>query len=586
VQLLLLLHVVAGQQYESFVGCFKDNGKRDFAKLKKGDLKKGNAIEECRKWAKSQKKKYFALQVAVQCFADDDYGTPWSDYFQLPVSKCVRKGWRCGNGEHMSYCGGGWANAVYTTEPTMPVAIKVGLPMQIISPWKMTSLCMYAQASDKNVYMKSCTYRNNKKYPGEGNRKYLQAGPENFLWVMKGKTITTPSMQGMCLENSKNGKVYMKKCNKRLKGQKWLWKDGATLKSELGLDDKGKGCLDWHLGNNDLYIHKECHQGENQNFWWNQGKEVEILKGVSGKRKYLSTTWQANKVDLWIEDDGSGRQHWKFVKVEGKNTYNIKVTNGINANRGNKVNLDNAFLSCNSDGSVVDIWGQGLGKRQRWVVKELKNKKGFEITVAGDVKGARKYLSTTQNGNKVDLWIKNDGSGRQVWKLHGSQVPTPKPTPVPTPRPTPVPVRNLKKAGGFRVVKGYPKCTISIEDGADFPCAVSPNYGKTYGREIDCVFELKGKKSEFVTLSGSTEKYFDPITVSGKQYSGKLTAKKIPVKGNIKWTADFFEGTKGWKICRSGKPQLKIELKDKPKKGKPKKGKPKKGKPKKGRRKR
>jgi len=554
VQSLLLLlwhHVASGQmQYESFVGCFKDNGKRDFRTMKKGNLKKGNAIEECRKWAKSQKKKYFALQIAEQCFADNDYGTPWKDYFQLPVSKCVRKGWRCGNGEHKSYCGGGWANAVYKTEPIIDIQVKEGAAMQLVTPDRMASYCWLANPKTRWLEINVCSQLN-----------YVKA--ETKLFSMKNGKITTPSMKGQCLDyNGGNGarNIVLHKCHNGL-NQKWYWADGATLKNKK---DKKK-CVTW-TGASQLKLQAPCTQDENQNFWWNTGKSIQISKGVSGNRKFLSSNNRGTKIDLFHMDDGSGRQHWKFEKVLGTDTYNIKLTNGIWADRGGKINLDNAYLSCNQDGSVVDIWGQGLGKRQRWKVKKVKD--GFNIMVAGDVKGKRKYLSTTQDGKKVDLWIKDDGSGRQVWKLHVSQipVPTPKPTPVPTPRPTPVPVRNLKKAGGFKVIKGYPKCTISIEDGADFPCAVSPNYGKIYGREIDCVFELKGKKQEFVTLYGSTEKYFDPITVSGKQYSGKLTAKNIPVKGNIKWTADFYEGTKGWKICRTRKPPMKVIMK--PKKGK------------------
>jgi len=628
--------VAAGQQYESFVGCFKDNKKRDFGWVMKG---KAKGIEDCRKWAKSKGKKYFALQVATECYADNSFGSPRNTYYQLPVSKCVRKGSRCGSSEHMSYCGAGWANAVYSTEPVMPKVkvvktvttwlqgdgkgykeIMIGkykyktpeacvkaveveamkdstitgvtfgfngagfacyvekgwkmpkkvkvdfkkwngkswitasvqkgfeVPMQLISPWKMTSLCMYAQASDSNVYMQRCDYRNSRKYGG-----IKQATDQNYLWTFIEGRLKTPSMPRKCLDMKGNKDVYMHNCHNG-NNQKWYWADGATIKNVVD----NKRCLDWHLGNNNLYM-PVCDQGENQNFWWNFGKTISIYKGVQGSRKHLSTTSNGGKVDLWIKDDGSGRQQWKFVKV-GKDTYNIKVTNGISGNRGTRLQLDNGYLSTNSKGTTVDIWGKDDGSgKQRWIVKPVRH--GFLIMVAGGVSGKRKYLSTTRSGNKVDLWIKDDGSGRQVWKLHGSHMPTPKPTPFPTPRPTPVPVKRLASGGGWRVVKGYPKCTISLEDGFNSPCAVSPNYPKRYGREVACEFSMKNTK--FVTLSGSTEKWFDPVTVGGKQYSGKL-AGRVPVEGGkVKWTADFFEETKGWKICKSRQPKVKIAPKKK-----------------------
>merc|ERR1719510_149066 len=174
--------------------------------------------------------------------------------------------------------------------------------------------------------------------------------------------------------------------------------------------------------------------------------------------------------------------------------------------------------------------------------------------------GKRKYLSTNSGGTRVDLWIKDDNSGRQRWKLTGELVPTPKPTP----KPTPVPVKNLVSGGGWKIVKGKKKCTISIENGVKHPCAVSPNYPKPYSADVKC--EISMKKTTHVILKGSSEKYFDYLTVSGKHYSGSLSGKKLAVKGNVKWTADFFEATKGWKFCKGKKPHLKVVQKKKKKK--------------------
>jgi hypothetical protein len=214
-------------------------------------------------------------------------------------------------------------------------------------------------------------------------------------------------------------------------------------------------------------------------------------------------------------------------------------------------------MSVNSAGTVVDWWqfDDGSG-RQRWKIKGPVAGGGYNIIVAGGVKGKRKYLSTTKSGNKVDLWIKDDNSGRQKWKLTGDLVPTPKPTPKPTPRPTPVPVKNLLSGGGWKIVKGKRKCTISIENGVKYPCAVSPNYPKPYSSEVKC--EISMKNTKWVYLKGSSERYFDYLTISGKQYSGRLSGKKVAVRGNVKWTADFFEATRGWKFCKGKKPRMKL----------------------------
>merc|ERR1711956_100882 len=116
--------------------------------------------------------------------------------------------------------------------------------------------------------------------------------------------------------------------------------------------------------------------------------------------------------------------------------------------------------------------------------------------------------------------------------------------------------RNLVSGGGWKIVKGVRKCTISLEKGLKFPCAVSPNYPKHYSNEVAC--EIQMKKTNYVSLHGSTEKYFDYLTLSGRQYSGSLKGRKVHVKGNAKWNADFFEATRGWKFCKTTKPKLRI----------------------------
>jgi len=127
--------------------------------------------------------------------------------------------------------------------------------------------------------------------------------------------------------------------------------------------------------------------------------------------------------------------------------------------------------------------------------------------------------------------------------------PTPKPTPVPTPSP---PLSGLKEAKGWKIVKG--DCTIDITSGE--PCAVTPNYPKPYKDEDACLVKMtktKAVKPEVFI----TEKYFDEVKIGSTKLSGPL--KKNPTialeKGvdTLEWTADFYLGGKGWKICKTKK---------------------------------
>merc|ERR1712129_227508 len=178
-----------------------------------------------------------------------------------------------------------------------------------------------------------------------------------------------------------------------------------------------------------------------------------------------STTSNGGKVDLWTSV--GIRQKWNLVKA-GKGYYHIMLSFGV---EGRGLRLDDSYLSVTPNGQKVDVYGKDdASGRQRW--KIIKQSGYFNIMIIGGVSGKRKYLSTTTSGNKVDLWIKDDGSGRQRWVIPHALISTPKPTPRPTPRPTPVPVRNLVSGGGWKIVKGVRKCTISIENGVKFPCAV------------------------------------------------------------------------------------------------------------------
>lgn len=83
------------------------------------------------------------------------------------------------------------------------------------------------------------------------------------------------------------------------------------------------------------------------------------------KQKFLSCRADGSLVDLYDEDDGSGRQRWSFVPFPGQpDTYYVMIVNGLTTDR--------RFLSCKPDGSIVDLWNQDDGSgRQRWVVTKI-----------------------------------------------------------------------------------------------------------------------------------------------------------------------------------------------------------------------
>jgi len=310
--------------------------------------------------------------------------------------------------------------------------------------------------------------------------------------------------------------------------------------------------LDWHTGNNNLYLHHGCHTGANQNFWWNTGAPINIQKGVRGNRRFISTTSNGGKVDLWTSV--GIRQKWNLVKA-GKGYYHIMLSCGV---EGRGLRLDNSYLSVTPNGQKVDVYDKDdASGRQRW--KIIKKSGYFNIMIKGGVSGKRKYLSTTTSGDKVDLWIKDDGSGRQRWVIPHALISTPKPTPRPTPKPTPRPLSRLKAAKGWKVSKG--KCTLDISTGV--VCAVSSNYPKPYLRDELCEFTLskKAKKhAQRVDIQMNGERYFDYLKIDGKPYHGSLK-RKVPLKSNkITWSADFYESSKGrnvgFKLCETSKRKI------------------------------
>lgn len=89
--------------------------------------------------------------------------------------------------------------------------------------------------------------------------------------------------------------------------------------------------------------------------------------------------------------------------------YNIQVDfRGTNAGK--------IFLSCTKDGSIVDLYDKDdASGRQRWVLEDIGNGI-YHIKIADGTDPSKDFLSCTAAG-KVDLHSHDDRSGRQKWKL-------------------------------------------------------------------------------------------------------------------------------------------------------------------------
>lgn len=142
-------------------------------------------------------------------------------------------------------------------------------------------------------------------------------------------------------------------------------------------------------------------------------RNLQVLRGLASNRSLMSCPPDGSKVDLWIVDDGTGRQEWNIAPVAGfTDVFNIKVSGGNSTDR--------VFLSCGGDGVTVDLWNVDDGSgRQRWQFIPISSNipSYYQIKVVGGVEGGRVFLSCSPDGTRVDLWTEDDGSGRQRWQL-------------------------------------------------------------------------------------------------------------------------------------------------------------------------
>jgi len=179
--------------------------------------------------------------------------------------------------------------------------------------------------------------------------------------------------------------------------------------------------------------------------------------------------------------------------------------------------------------------------------------------------GASEHYSATPDGFRI--FLNQAGGGltpasakKNGYQIHWIAAGTPPPTPAPTPSP---PMRKVKKGGGWEVSKG--NCMIDARI-KGMPCIMSPNFPKKYGREEKCTVKM-GRDTKYVSVQHfDTEKYFDYIQTGTAQYHGQIKPKtKIKLAGQpvITWSSDFWLGAKGFKICKSKAPKIRLVPKKK-----------------------
>lgn len=99
--------------------------------------------------------------------------------------------------------------------------------------------------------------------------------------------------------------------------------------------------------------------------------------------QFLSVPAEGREVDLWHEDDGSGRQRWVFRQV-GDTKYIIRVAGGKRDDR--------VYLGIRDDASVR-LFAEDKGEQTEWNVSLVDNTEDTEET--GDDKNVRCQVATT-----------------------------------------------------------------------------------------------------------------------------------------------------------------------------------------------
>lgn len=122
---------------------------------------------------------------------------------------------------------------------------------------------------------------------------------------------------------------------------------------------------------------------------------------------HCSGTGKKEEGCIVCDDRGEISPRYPRMPAEGKE-YHVKPETGVTGR---------TFLSTSVNGDVVDLWNKDDDSgRQKWLFTNALFHDFYYIKVYKPG-GTRKYLSCSGDGACVDLWHKDDGSGRQRWRL-------------------------------------------------------------------------------------------------------------------------------------------------------------------------
>src|SRR5687768_12245366 len=89
---------------------------------------------------------------------------------------------------------------------------------------------------------------------------------------------------------------------------------------------------------------------------------LEVLRGLSSNRDLLSCPPEGNTIDLWNENDGSGRQLWFFESTDDPKYYRIRVSGGMN-------NPSQMYLTGSGQNRVI-LGPLSNAIRQQWAIED------------------------------------------------------------------------------------------------------------------------------------------------------------------------------------------------------------------------
>jgi len=526
--ILALTKTAVGHKYlDSYLGCAWDNGRRDLQKYYRGSY----TIESCRRKAAKDGLKYFGLQVGTQCFGGNrygKYGTPGADSGCYWYNSAERSEERM-VGNH----GGNWRNAIFLTKEQWWV-VKKDKSMQrkgtFIGCYWDNSNRQYKE-SFRNAKGKRVNWLSVKSVEECGNlavknkKTYfaVQAGHE---CRMSNKMFPHPFWYPATYGNSACAKAKTKKTSKKwgnFGGGNWInaiyfakpslyypaafretpagddtirlaWANSYCLNVYGAQYKKGAKIVAYHC------VNREGATTKNMLFEWTKGK----IRCKANPKYCITLPKAATKQELVLDKCGAKKV---LQDVQLFDDMTIRFTKKIAI--------------------------------------------GFNVN--GGIGGGDRI-----NRRPIQSWNPT-AANNEAFLIRSAAPPTPKPTPKPTPSP---PVSGLKKGKGWSIVKGYEKgkgCTIDVSTGV--PCAVSPNYPKKYSDDDKCYVKMTKTKA-VKTEKFVTEKYFDIVSIGRVTMTGAHKKKHtivLPKKvDTIKWTADFYLAGKGWKICKTKKPSLKV----------------------------